>query len=77
MSEERSSVSCGVVVLGVLFINGLIGGLCSDFVLRNAFGVDIPWWGDFLVGLFGGEVTIPAACITFVLSLFIDTPLFG
>ena len=57
-------LGCFVVVL---VMNLTVGGVCCDFALWYCFGVNIPWWGDVLCGLVGGELFVPAAIIAIIL----------
>lgn len=72
--ESRNSAVVGCVLF-VLLLNITVGGLCTEYVLEywltyfKGTVIDLPFWVCALIGLFGGEILIPAAIITFLLSL--------
>ncbi len=59
---------CGCWLLIVIF-NVVLGGWSVD-VLLALFDKDIPFWGDALIGLIVGEVTIPVALVYTILHYF-------
>jgi len=80
MLNKQQKVSIGVgctVITIILLINALIGGFCFDYGLFVFFGKNLPFWADMLVGLFLGEIAIPAAILAFILQFFLSTPIFS
>lgn len=69
MEKESDIAGCGCIVL-MLLINLSIGGWCTQYLLLTWFAKDIPWYADMIIGLFLGELTIPATVITFILKTF-------
>ena len=67
-SSGNGCGGCAMVFVVILIVNLTLGGVCSDFSLNYYFGVDVPWWGDGIIGLFGGEVLVPATVIGLVLD---------
>lgn len=64
---------CGVFI-AILVLNILLGGVCTHYVAEfwgtylQHKPVSVPFWPCAIAGLFLGELTIPAAAITWVLS---------
>lgn len=77
MNKQNQRGFAVLVFLIFVAINLIIGGLCAEYVFEywlsfsSGKPVDIPFWVAALVGLFLGELTIPAAFITWLLSFFI------
>jgi hypothetical protein len=71
-----TSASCaGIIVL--LLISGAIGAICWPYTINHwlAFAgksARIVWWQGALIGFcpYIGQASIPAAVVTFILSLF-------
>lgn len=69
MNERFAGLSgCGCLLLA-LAINLLLGGIATHYVILMWFAKDIAFGWAALIGLFGGELTIPAAIITYLLHL--------
>lgn len=70
---------CGCILLVLLF-NILLGGVTTQYVAQFWGGyfthqaVTIPFFVCALVGLVLGELTIPLAAITWLLSFIIHAP---
>ncbi|NCN07746.1 hypothetical protein GW933_03560 [Candidatus Falkowbacteria bacterium] len=68
-----SSGSCGCVLVFIL-INLLLGGICTEYVVEfwssyfKEVAVDVSFWPCALAGLFLGEITIPLALFTYIMS---------
>ena len=62
------------MLLVILAINASIGGLATEYVVEfwasylKGVPIDVPFLPCALAGLFLGEVTIPAAVVTWILS---------
>lgn len=61
-------IGCGFIIF-LLLINATLGGLCFQYVLWSIFAKDIPWYGDAVAGLFGGQFTIPLTIVCWVVRL--------
>ena len=63
----------GVGVVGCFFttiiINLLLGGWSVIYLVENLLHKTISWPWAILIGLFGGETTIPAAIIVWILKM--------
>lgn len=59
------------VVAGCLLLlfNMTIGGMCFAYSLFSVFGKDIPWYGDFIAGLFLGQFAFPLMVICWIIRL--------
>lgn len=73
-------ISWVVLVVALLVINLVAGGLTTKYIL-DYWGtfiknerVDMPLFPCMLAGLLVGEVTIPGALATFILSAFLSNP---
>lgn len=69
--EEYTGCGC---ILFVIFFNLLVGAVSFQYVLLATIGKDVPWYADVIVGLFLGEVAVPAAILCWFLSFFLQTP---
>ena len=64
----------GVVIVVILLINLLVGGLATQYVVEfwgsyfKGVPVHVPFLPCAIAGLFLGEITVPAAIATWVLS---------
>lgn len=64
----------GIVIGVILLINLLVGGLATEYVVEfwasylKGVPVDVPFLPCAVAGLFLGEITVPAAIATWVLS---------
>ena len=56
--------------LTVLAINLTIGWVCASYLIEAIWGKVIVWWGAVLIGMFLGEVAIPASVIVWWLHYF-------
>lgn len=62
------------IVLAILILNLLLGGVCTQYVVDfwatyiQHKPVTVPFWPCAIAGLFLGEIAIPAAALTWVLS---------
>lgn len=54
--------------LFLALIAAALGGIAVNYLLLILFDKNIPFWGDMLIGLFGGGLTIPIAVIIWVLK---------
>jgi hypothetical protein len=52
----------------ILLANVSIGAWSVAEIL-SWFGKSIPWWGDCIIGLFLGEITIPVAIVGWILII--------
>lgn len=76
MGILRGMGAFGIVLISVAFIliNPLIGGLATEYVVEfwasylKGVPVNIPFLPCIVAGLFFGEITIPAAVATWILS---------
>lgn len=69
MEKLISGLGC-FVVLGVLLFNVTIGAWSTSYLLWIWLGKDIPLFGDIVIGAIAGELTVPAAIVTWLLRLF-------
>ena len=67
---------CLISILGLIALNLTLGAYCAQYTLETwlpyvvGHAVHIPMWPHaLLIGLVGGELTIPAAFITFLIML--------
>ena len=74
MGEKKVfGVSCGCMLF-ILILNVLLGGFCTEYVVEywgtliKGAPVDVPFLPCAVAGLFLGEITIPAAALTWVFS---------
>lgn len=61
-----SKLGCGIIIL---IFNLLVGGWSVNFIL-NYFDKDIPFIADTLIGLFVAQISIPVACVMWILQYF-------
>ena len=66
---ENRNFGCGCM-LAVLVINILAGGWSVNYLLALIVGKTIPFLAAAFIGLFVGEVSIPAAIVAAVLKFF-------
>lgn len=59
---------CGCLIV-ILLLNLLIGAWSVNYLLSILLHTTIPFWGAAVIGLFGGEITIPAAIVVWVLHV--------
>ena len=64
-----------IVLMILLILNALPGGVATEYLVEfwtRYFGqpVDIPFWAAAIAGIFVAEFTIPAAILTWIVSLF-------
>jgi hypothetical protein len=57
-----------IVILVLLAVNLSLGGLAVQYVLTTAFGLHPEFMYCAIAGLFLGEIAIPAAIITWIIS---------
>lgn len=69
MKRQGNGAGCGCL-LGILCLNVVLGGLSTAYCLFALTGRTIPWWGDALIGLVAGEVTVPLMIVLWLLSQF-------
>jgi len=67
-------------MIALLIINFIVGGFATKYII-DFWGtyvgrgrVDVPLLPCMIAGIFFGEVTIPGAIGTFIMSLFLDNP---
>lgn len=70
MKSATGGCSCLLIILAV---NLLLGGLTTEYVVEfwtAYFGkpMDVPFWAAAIAGLFFGEVAIPLAFLTWLIS---------
>ena len=58
---------CLLLVVILIAVNLTLGSMAAHYVIQVWSGKDIAWGWSALIGLFGGELTIPAAIITWLL----------
>lgn len=81
---KRCGLICGVswvaFVIAFIVFNLVVGGFATKYVLdyRGSYArgthVDMPLVPCMLAGLFLGEVAVPGALATFILSAFPENP---
>lgn len=77
MTQRPVKANCGCTV-AVLIFNLALGGWSFAYCLSALAGKSIPWYGDVVIGMFAGEVTVPLAIVLWLLSLFgIHGPFLG
>lgn len=63
-----------LVLLAVLVLNLTIGGCCLQYTIETwasyakGHTVDIPFWPCWVGGAFLGEIAVPAAVVTWLVS---------
>ncbi|MFQ5661914.1 MAG: hypothetical protein ACE5F2_01530 [Candidatus Paceibacteria bacterium] len=63
-----------MIILISIVVNVLLGGICTQYVVEywatyfKEVSVTVPFLPCAIVGLFLGEITIPAAVVTWILS---------
>jgi hypothetical protein len=71
MKKENAVIvggGCGAIVM-LLIINITVGALCFQYALWSIFAKDIPWYGDVMVGLVGGQFAVPVAFVCWIIRL--------
>lgn len=75
-AQEVAEVGCGCFSLISIFVlNLFLGGFCTQYVINFwapklvEHAVNAPFWSCALAGLFFGEITIPAAILTWLLRI--------
>lgn len=66
-SSDGSSAGCGCYIVLLVF-NLCLGGWSVNYLLQTFLDKTIPFGWAMVVGLFGGEFTIPAAVVTALLK---------
>lgn len=71
-SDSDSGCGCTTLIV-ILVVNVLLGGLATEYVVEfwtAYFGkpMDVPFWAAAIAGLFVGEVAIPLAVLTWLIS---------
>jgi hypothetical protein len=82
MPRSRTGGCGGYTCLLIVFIviNILLGGIATQYVVEywgsrmEGRAVHAPFLPCAIVGLIGGEITIPAAGITWLFSRILDNP---
>lgn len=76
-SSAAPAAGCGCFIL-ILFISAVIGAFCWTYTLNTWLAFlgkpeSIVWWQGALLGFvpYLGQVSIPAAVITWILMLFL------
>lgn len=67
MEDNGFNYGC---MITVLIANVTLGAVSTNYLLMVWFAKDIPWYGDMIIGLAGGQLIIPAAIITWLLRSF-------
>lgn len=70
MRRSTVHVGCGCVSPFVIMLINLIIGTISVVYILSWFDKTIPLIGSIVIGLIGGEFTIPIAIIGWILRLF-------
>jgi hypothetical protein len=66
--NDDKRLGCLIIILAFVF-NTVVGGWSVDEIL-SWFGKDIPVWGNAIIGIFAGEITVPVAIIGKILIWF-------
>ena len=67
--------TCCVLLLLMLAINLIFGGMCTEYCLHYWFNRHVPFIIASIIGLVAGELTIPAAVVTFLLVYYEAMPI--
>jgi hypothetical protein len=65
--SDTSEVGFGGWVCILLFF-AIVGGLCSNYILGVTTGIDIPWYGDAIIGVFATGIVIPGAVVCYTIK---------
>ena len=65
---EFNRVSCALMI-AIALLNTTVGAWSVNLLLA-LFSIDIPLFGDIIIGLFAGQITIPLALIVLLLRWF-------
>ncbi len=68
-SDANFIANCGCIIL-ILLVNFIVGTWSVNYLLLEFAGKTIPTIGAFVIGLFAGEITVPAAIIVWILKAF-------
>ena len=75
MKGREGLFGCGCMI-SILVANLSLGAFATDYSLWYILGKNIPWYGDMLIGLVAGEITMPLMFICFILrTCGVDAPL--
>lgn len=69
MAREADAGGCLGYLIGYALV-AFIGGFAAQYLIWVFFAKDIPWYGDALIGLFGGGIAVPAAIVVWLLRSF-------
>ncbi len=67
-NDSEKNIECGCILL-ILIFNFLFGGWSVNYLLA-LLSKNIPFIWDAVIGLFIGEVSIPAAIVVAILKKF-------
>lgn len=74
MSRSTEGVGCLAFIIVFLLVNILLGGICTQYVVEfwgsyiKETVVDVPFFPCAIAGLFLGEIIIPLAVFTWIMS---------
>jgi hypothetical protein len=69
MCKNNEIATCGCYLLVFVF-NVLVGGWSVSYLITTFLDKTIPFWGAMLIGLFTAEISVPVACVVWLLKLF-------
>lgn len=69
MDNEKTIASCGCAA-GIVIVNALVGGWAVNVLLTTFLGKALPFGWAMVIGLFTGEITIPAGIVVAILHMF-------
>ena len=59
---------CGCMVLFLIF-NATAGFISVGYLMSTLADKTLPFWGQFLIGLIAGEITVPLALVVWILEI--------
>jgi hypothetical protein len=76
-ADAEMTAGCLLMVAWVC-LGATIDGRLFDYVLYTVAGKGVPWYADVVAGAICGGLLVPAAVITWILTLCgVPTPFFG
>lgn len=70
MSDDKA-LGCGCLAQMIILAGySIFGAMSVNWLLLFFAAKTIPLWAAWVIGLFGGELTIPAAIIVYLLHMF-------
>lgn len=71
MTDEGTIAGCGCFIwIAVIAFNVTIGAMAVNYLIATWLHTDISTVGDVVIGLFTGELAVPAAIVTWLLRYF-------